>query len=181
MVASAATAATGLSVFVVSGAWLDEAYRVSTLGLGLIAAAFGAIELVSSSTVALAGDRIGSRRSVVMGLLLVAVGLATILLADTSRTLAVVGLLIFLAGFEFALVSSLTLVTEAAPDARGRAIGVSNAVSTIARAGSVFVSGQLFESFGMTGPVALAFGTGTVALASTVTAMRSAKRDRVTA
>jgi predicted MFS family arabinose efflux permease len=49
MLGSAAIAATGMSVFIVSGAWLDDAHGVSTGGLGLVAAGFGALELMSSS------------------------------------------------------------------------------------------------------------------------------------
>jgi hypothetical protein len=41
MIGSAATAAAGLGVFVVSGSWLDDAHGVSTGGLGVIAAGFG--------------------------------------------------------------------------------------------------------------------------------------------
>ena len=155
MVGSALTAAAGIGTFVVSGAWLDDGYGLSTGGLGLVAAAFGLVELVSSTTVATHGDRIGARRSVIAGLLVVAVGATTMLSAGDSRTLAIAGLLVFLTGFEFGFVSSLTLVSEAAPEARGRAIGLSNAMGTVARASAVFVGGQLYEAYGMTGTLGM--------------------------
>ena len=164
MVASAATAATGLSVFIVSGVWLDDAHSVSTAGLGLVAAGFGAVELISSGGVAVFADRFGARRSVFAGLLLVACGLLTMAVSGSSRPLAIAGLAIFLTGFEYGFVSSLTLVTEAAPQARGRSIGISNMIGTLARSGAVVVSGQLYEAFGMTGPLWLAAATGCVAL-----------------
>ena len=151
MVSSAATAAAGLGLLVVSGAWLDERHGVSTGGLGAIAALSGGIELVSSSGVALVADRIGARRSVFAGLGVVAVGIAVMATSGDSRTAAVVGLLVFLFGFEYGFVSSLTVVTEAAPGARGRAIGLSNAISTVARAASVVMSGRLFDAFGLGG------------------------------
>jgi MFS transporter, DHA1 family, inner membrane transport protein len=138
---------------------------VSTAGLGLIAAGFGAVELASSSAVALIADRHGARRSVIAGLLLVGAGVAGMAFSGQSRTVAVIGLLVFLAGFEYAFVASLTLVTEAAPEARGRAIGISNSFGTIARAGAVVASGQLYEAFGMTGSLVLAIVTATIALA----------------
>lgn len=167
MLASAATAAAGLGTFVVSGAWLDDAYGVSTGGLGFVAAGFGAIELVSSSSVAAIGDRVGSRRSVLIGLVGLLAGLGVMLLAGDVRAVAILGLLVFLAGFEYAFVSSLTLVTEAAPMARGRAIGISNACGTVARAGAVVASGQLYEAFGMTGSITLAVAAASVALVLT--------------
>lgn len=163
MLASAATAAAGLGTFVISGAWLDDAYGISTGGLGVVAATFGIVELGSSTAVATIGDRIGSRRSVLIGLVGLLAGLSVMLLAD-SRSVAISGLLIFLAGFEYAFVSSLTLVTEAAPKARGRAIGVSNACGTVARGAAVIASGQLYESFGISGSIALAATAAVIAL-----------------
>jgi DHA1 family inner membrane transport protein len=164
MLASAATAAAGLGTFVVSGAWLDERYGLSTGGLGLVAAAFGAVELASSGSVAAFGDRVGARRSVIIGLVVLGTGLATMFLAGSSRAVAICSLLIFLTGFEYAFVSSLTLVTEAAPAARGRAIGISNSLGTVARASAVVVSGQLYEAFGIGGSVVFAAAAAACAL-----------------
>lgn len=168
MLASASTAAAGLGTFVVSGAWLDDDYGVSTGGLGLIAAGLGAIELVASGSVAAIGDRIGSRRSVLIGLGGLLAGLGVMATAADSRPIAIVGLVVFLAGFEFAFVSSLTLVTEAAPLARGRAIGISNACGTVARASAVVASGQLYEAFGISGSITLAVVATSAAVALTL-------------
>lgn len=167
MIASAATAAAGLGIFVVSGAWLDDDHGLSTGGLGIVAAAFGLVELGSSGTVAAFGDRIGARRSVLIGLVVLGAGVATMWVSGDSRPMAIGGVLVFLTGFELAFVSSLTLVTEAAPEARGRAIGLSNAMGTIARAGAVVASGQLYEAFGMSGSLVLAGSAGCAALVAT--------------
>jgi len=166
MIGSALTAAAGIGTFVVSGAWLDDAYGLSTGGLGIVAAAFGLVELVSSSTVATSGDRIGARRSVMAGLIVLAVGASVMLSAGDSRAMAIAGLLVFLTGFEFGFVSSLTLVSEAAPEARGRAIGLSNAMGTVARASAVFIGGQLYEAYGMTGTLGMVAVCATAAFAA---------------
>ncbi len=172
MLASAFTAAAGLGVFVISGTWLDDVHGVSTGGLGVIAAGFGVVELASSTSVATIGDRIGSRRSVQIGLLVLAAGLVLMALSGDARWLAIVGLLVFLTGFEYGFVSSLTLVTEAAPLARGRAIGISNACGTVARAGAVGASGQLYEAFGIAGSITLAAVAAVTAAAFTTIAGR---------
>lgn len=164
LVASAATAAAGIGIFVVSGVWLDERYGVSTAGIGLVAAGFGVVELASSSVVATVGDRIGTLRSVGIGLVVLLAGLASMASAGPSRVVAVAGLLVFLAGFEFAFVSSITLLTEAAPEARGHAIGIGNAIGTLARSGAVAASGVLYEAFGMTGSLSLAAAAALLAL-----------------
>lgn len=173
MLASAATAAAGLGVFVISGKWLDDVHGVSTGGLGVIAAGLGAVELASSSGVATFGDRIGSRRSVQIGLVVLGAGLAIMVVSGETRWLAILGLLVFLTGFEYGFVSSLTLVTEAAPLARGRAIGISNACGTVARATAVVASGQLYESFGVNGSITLGAIAAATAMALTVLSARS--------
>lgn len=172
MIASAATAMAGLGVFVVSGAWLDDEYGVSTGGLGAIAALFGAVELGSSSAVAAFADRVGARRSVIGGLVVLVAG-GVVMATAGSQTVAVIGLAIYLTGFEYGFVSSLTLVTEAAPDSRGKAIGISNAIGTVARSTGVIVSGQLYEAFGIQGSLAMAAAATTVALALIVVGARS--------
>lgn len=176
MLASACTAMAGIGTFVISGAWLDDDYGVSTGGLGLIAALFGAVELVSSLAVAGYADRIGARRSVLGGLVVLAGGLVLMGLAGTSQTLAVIGLAVFLSGFEYGFVSSLTLVTEAAPEARGKAIGVSNALGTIARSTALILSGQLYEAFGIAGSMAMAACAATAAAVFTTLGVVQARR-----
>jgi predicted MFS family arabinose efflux permease len=167
MLALASIAATGMSVFIVSGAWLDDAHGVSTGGLGLVAAGFGALELMSSSSVALFADRFGARRSVTVGLLVVGCGLATIVTSGSSAALAIAGLAVFLTGFEFGIVSCLTLVSEAAPASRGRAIGLASMLGTLARSAGVVAAGQLYDAFGISGPVAFSATTASLALVAT--------------
>jgi predicted MFS family arabinose efflux permease len=151
LTASALTAAGGLSVFVVSGVWLDDRHDVSTGGLGLVAMGFGALELAASSAAALVSDRVGKTRSVVIGLAVLVLGLAVTAMSGDSLLLAVVGLTTVLTGFEYAFVTSLSLVSEAAPTARGRAIATGNALGTLARAGAVSLSGLLYEAVGIGG------------------------------
>jgi MFS transporter, DHA1 family, inner membrane transport protein len=165
---SAATAASGIGIFVVSGVWLDERHGVSTAGLGVIAAGFGIVELASSSSVATVGDRIGTRRSIAIGLLVLLAGLGLMVGSGASRLLAVAALMVFLSGFEFAFVSSIALVTEAAPAARGRAIGIGNAVGTLARSAAVAAGGLAYETFGIGGSVTLSAMAAVIALGLTL-------------
>ena len=169
----------GLGVFVISGSWLDDEYGVSTGGLGLIAAGFGAVELVSSVAVAAFADRLGAGRSVMGGLVLLAGGAAVMLSAGGSQAVAVGGLAIYLTGFEYGFVASLTLVTEAAPDTRGKAIGVSNALGTVARSTAVILSGRSTRRSGSVGSLTMA---GVAAAASfTLTAVTAVRLHRSTA
>lgn len=149
LAASAAIAASGLGVFVVSGAWLSDRHGISTGGLGAVVVAFGLLELAASGSSAAFADRLGKRRAVALGIAVLLAGLLLTGLSGSSTLLAVVGLTVFLTGFEFAFVTSLSLMSEAAPQARGRALGVGNALGTMCRAAAVFASGQLYERVGM--------------------------------
>ncbi|MEL6891186.1 MAG: MFS transporter [Actinomycetota bacterium] len=168
---SALTAMAGLSVFAISGAWLDDAFGVPTGGLGLVAMGFGAIELLSSISSAGFADRLGKRRTTIAALVVLALGLAIMTSADDSLAVGIVGLLAFLCGFEYAIVTSFSLVSEAMPTARGVTISYSNAIGTLARSVGVITSGVLYEAHGIGGTVALS-AVATVGAIALLTAGR---------
>ena len=172
MIGSATTAMAGLSVFVVSGSWLDDAFGVSTGGIGVIAVAFGSVELVASLTSAGLADTVGKFRSTIAGLVLLLAGLGVMMLADGRLSVGLGGLLLFLLGFEFAFVTSLSLVSEAMPDARGTTLAVSNAVATVTRAGGAMLSGWLYATHGIAGTATLSALSAAVAGLSLVVSRR---------
>jgi predicted MFS family arabinose efflux permease len=155
IVGSALLAMSGLSVFAVSGSWLDDDFGVSTGGLGAVAMGFGAMELIASTGSAGVADRMGKLRSTLFGIVLVFVGQATMAAADDQLWIGVVGLLIFLFGFEFAFVTSLSLVTEAMPGARGTTIALANGVGTLTRGSGTVASGWLFGAYGIEGTLTM--------------------------
>lgn len=172
MLGSATTAMAGLSVFVISGSWLDDEFGVSTGGIGAVAVAFGATELVASVSVATFTDRFGKLRSTVAGQALLVVGLVLMLAAD-ELWLGLVGIIVFLLGFEFGFVSSLSLVSEAMPSARGSTIAISNGVGTIARAVAAIGSGWLYSRHGIAGTAGLSATAACVAAVCLVVSRRA--------
>ena len=171
LIASAAVAGAGMSIFVVMGAWLSDDYGLSVAGLGAIATGIGAAELASSSAVAVVADRIGIRRSVGIGGFLLGLGLVVIALSSDSVIIALIGLIVLVIGFEYGFVSSLSLMSEAAPQARGTAIAVGNAIATITRASLIVISGQCYERFGI-------LGSATVSAAALCAAAAALIADR---
>lgn len=171
LIASAAVAGAGMSIFVVMGAWLSDDYGLSVAGLGAIATGIGAAELASSSAVAVVADRIGIKRSVGIGGLLLGLGLVVIALSNDSVIIALIGLIVLVIGFEYGFVSSLSLMSEAAPQARGTAIAVGNAIATITRASLIVISGQCYERFGI-------LGSATVSAAALCAAAAALIADR---
>lgn len=155
LLASGLCGASGLAVFVVSGAWLGERHGVTTAGLGLVAMGFGGLELLASGSSAAWADRIGKRNAVAIGIFVQVVGVAVTATSGDSLLVAVAGLTMFLCGFEFAFVTALSLVSEANPLARGDTLGIGHGLATLMRAAAVLVSGQLYESVGLGGTLAL--------------------------
>ncbi len=107
MIGSATTAMAGLSVFVISGSWLNDAFGVSTGGIGAVAMLFGATELVASLGSAAFADRLGKLRTTLGGLAALLVGLAVMVSADDQLWMGVGGLVVFLLGFELAFEAEL--------------------------------------------------------------------------
>ena len=175
MIGSAATAMAGLSVFVISGSWLNDEFGVSTGGIGAVAMAFGATELVSSLGSAGFADRVGKLRSTLAGLLVLLVGLGVMVLAGERLGIGIVGILVFLLGFEFAFVTSLSLVSEAMPDSRGTTLAVSNAVGTVARAGGAILTGWLYAAHGIAGTASLSAAAASTAVIALLVSRRSVR------
>ena len=172
--ASSSVGLAGLTTIVVAGTWLDEVLGVSTGGVGLVAMAFGVAELFASSSSSAFADRLGKRRTMQFSATLLLLGLGVILGAGTSLLLGVLGLFTFFVGFEYSIVTSFSLVSEAMPAARGQAIGVGNAASTLARGIGIASAGVLYDRFGVEGPVVFSAIGASVSLALlTVVALRN--------
>lgn len=163
IVGSALLALSGLSVFAISGKWLDTAFGVSTGGLGLVAMGFGAFELLASTGSAGFVDRIGKLRATLLGIALLLGGQVVMAAADDSLWVGVVGILAFLCGFEFAFVTSLSLVTEAMPESRGTTIALASGVATVARGSGTIASGFLFTRWGIEGTLSMSAVAAAVA------------------
>jgi predicted MFS family arabinose efflux permease len=172
MTGSASIAMAGLAVFVISGSWLDDAFGVSTGGIGAVAMLFGATELAASLGSAAYADRIGKMRTTLAGITSLVVGLVLMVSADDRLAVGVLGLVVFLLGFEIAFVVSLSLVSESMPDARGNTLAVSNAVGTLARAFGVVASGWLYGAHGIAGTATLSAAAACGAVGSLVLSRR---------
>jgi predicted MFS family arabinose efflux permease len=173
--ASGAIAVMGLTTIAVVGTWLNDRLGVATGGVGLVAMAFGAAELAASGSSAALADRLGPNRATRGAVVLAAVGLAVMVQAGSSLPIGALGLALFFLGFEFSIVTSFTIVSEAVPTARGRALAANTAVGTTLRGIGVALSGTLYETFGISGPVAIS-AAGAVGASLLLTVVH--RRDR---
>jgi MFS transporter, DHA1 family, inner membrane transport protein len=111
-------AAANDNLFVVFGAWLEHAFGLSIVGIGMGASLIGAAELIGEALTASYADRLGLRRSVLFGLVLSAFCYTLLPLIARSLLPALAGLFALFLIFEFTVVSSLSLSTELLPGSR---------------------------------------------------------------
>jgi predicted MFS family arabinose efflux permease len=105
-------------VGIVYGVWLEDAFNLKVTALGASAIVIGLAELAGEGGVAGIADRIGKRRAVALGIGGNALASLLLPLLGFSAEGALVGLFFIFITFEFALVSSLPLMTELVPSAR---------------------------------------------------------------
>jgi len=106
------------NLFVVYGAWLEESFSLSIVVLGVGTSIIGAAELLGESLTASFGDRLGLKRSIIIGIILSM--MCYVILPFSSQTLprAFSSLFVLFLIFEFTIVSSLSLSTELLPASR---------------------------------------------------------------
>jgi predicted MFS family arabinose efflux permease len=125
-------------VIVVFGAWFEDAFGFSVTAVGLATIVVGSSELLGSGATVMLTDRWGKRRSILVGLAVMAPAAALLGTVGDRPVYGLLLLAVMLVGFEFAFVSSLPLVAELDTGARGSSLGKAAAVATVARAlGSV--------------------------------------------
>jgi len=132
--------------FIVYGAWIETTFGLSLTTLGLASTVVGLADAVAELGVVTITDRLGKRRSVLVGLLsLTASLLALPHLAKLGLMMALIGVAFMLLTFEFGLVSLLALATELAPDARASLMSLNVAVFSLGRIVAALVGGWLWR------------------------------------
>jgi len=143
--------------FIVYGAWLEASFGLSLTAVGLASVVVGLAEAIAEFGTVAFTDRLGKKRSVLVGLL----GLATSLVAlpwlsRLGLAAALVGIVLMMLSFEFSWVSLVPLATELAPDSRATLLSLNSTSSNIARILGAFVGGWLWYG----GSIALHAGVG---------------------
>ncbi len=149
------------NLFVVFGTWLEQDFAVSLIALGFSSGVIGAAELIGESMTALLADRIGLKRSLVIGLTLTALSYAVLPLIGTCLATALTGLFFLFLSFEFTIVCSFSLSTELLPTARATMMAGILAAAGLGRMVGAMTGGPLWLLTGLWG-VALASVTATL-------------------
>lgn len=138
-------------LFISYGAWLGGEYDLSPSELGRVALVLGIADLCGSGLVSLISDRIGKRRSVLIGAFFSTAGYLCLPLFNVSITLALIGLLWVRFSFEFSLVSNLTLISEQAPAQRGKILTLGAAAALLGSTAAGFTGPPAYVHFGVWG------------------------------
>ena len=138
------------SLFITFGPWLEDQFDVDTIGLVGVTFGIGALELTASTTSAARTDHWGKERSAILAAsIMVPAGLAlSVLQSWLVPGLALLG--IFIAAFEFGIVSSIPIGPTLIPGAPGRGLGTMIACGTLGRGLTSIVATRLFEAHGLT-------------------------------
>jgi DHA1 family inner membrane transport protein len=138
------------NLFVVYGVWMEEAFGLSIVALGTTSLVIGAGELLGEGLTASIADRLGLKRAVVAGSVLLALSYAWLPWVGRSLSWALVGLFIIFLSFEFTAVTAMSLVTEILPGARATMMSGFSAANGLGRVIGAAVGGWVWLAGGLT-------------------------------
>ncbi len=138
-------------IMLIYGAWLNEQYHLDAAQLGLVALVLGLFDLTASVSVSLFTDRIGKRRSVLMGNLGALVGYLLLPWLNTTIFLTVFGIALARGCFEFAIVSHFPLLSEQVPLQRGKVMTLGSAMLLLGSTLASFSGPWLYTHYGVVG------------------------------
>ncbi len=151
-------------MFVVFGAWLEDGFGLSLLALGAAGTVVAVSELAGEGATLAWTDRVGKRRSVAIGLVVSTAGYLLLVVTQGDLTAGLASVALALAGFEFTIVSTFPLASEARPLARTRFLAVLVVATGVGRAVGASVGPVLFEAAGLTANALAASAANLLAL-----------------
>jgi predicted MFS family arabinose efflux permease len=128
----------------VFGIWLENSFGLIIAALGAAAALIGLSELGGESLAAAFTDRLGKPLAIGIGLGLNCLAVLLLPILGVSTAGAFTGLFLFYLTFEFALVSSVPMMTEVMPSARATVMAFATASISLGRALGALVASPLF-------------------------------------
>ncbi len=136
------------TVAIVFGAWLEQSFGLHVIALGAVSALIGVAEFSGEGVVAGFSDRLGKRRTVVLGIAFAAIGCLTLPLISRTLPGALISLFLIYITFEIAIVSAIPMMTELVPGARATVMAGNVAALSLGRALGASLGPALF-SLGM--------------------------------
>lgn len=164
IVAGALSYFAAMQVMIAHGAWLEQQYGLGPAQLGLVAFVFGWFDLAASVSVSLFTDRIGKRRSVLLGISGSLIGYLLMPFFNVNVVAAVAAIAVARMCFEFNIVSHFPLLSEQVPAQRGKAMTLGAAFSLVGATVAGFSGPWLLVNWGVAGLTWLSAAAVTVGL-----------------
>jgi predicted MFS family arabinose efflux permease len=152
-------------IMIIHGGWLEAEYAFGPSKLGLVALLMGLFDWAGSILVSTAGDRIGKKRSVFIGITGMIACFILLPFMDTGVYPAVAGLLLPRFFFEFATVSNFPLISEQNPGQRGKILSFSVAGGLLGTTVAANTGPAAYLQFGVWGLGPVSAGAVVVSLA----------------
>ena len=143
------------AITLIYGVWMEDAFALQVIALGSTSIIIGLGELSGEGLVATFTDRLGKRRAVSIGIVLIAIACVSLPFLGRGFIGALVGLFFFFITFEFTFVSIFPIMTEIVPTARATLSASTFAAAALGRAIGALVSPTLFN-YGILANAALA-------------------------
>ena len=166
-----------VSVFSVYGSWLQDRFGLSTRVLGAFSIAIGFAELAGSAAAARFSDVWGKPTAVRRGVSVMMVGLVGIVLRPPTVVIGVAVLVVVFVGFEFGLISLLSVVSEVGGERAGAVVAIDHAFGTVSRAGAAALAATLYEAHGIVPPVVIALVGASTCAASISRSLRPLRQE----
>jgi len=143
------------------GLWFSREYGLTAAQLGGLALVLGCFDLIGCVCVSLFTDRLGKRRSVLIGSTVALIGSLAIPWLDIGIVPALVGLAITRTGFEFGVVSTLPLLSQQVSSQLGKTLSLGSSASWIGSGLASIMGPWLYVNYGVGGnSVAACVGFG---------------------
>jgi predicted MFS family arabinose efflux permease len=154
------------NLFVVYGAWLEKAFDVGIVVLGLGTSVIGVAELIGEILVATISDRFGLKRVITVGIMFCISTYGLLPYISQSFHLALAGLFVHFLIFEFTIISSVALCTELRPEMRATIIAGFFAAAGLGRIVGALSGGPVWLSGGIVATSMISAGLTVLALIS---------------
>jgi len=164
LVSGFAITAASHALIVTFGSWLEDEFGLTPAGISGVTFLLGAGELIATLSVARFTDIWGKRRSVAVGAALMVPASTGLALWNHHLALGVAFLVIGVIGFEFSVVSAISLGTGLVPGSPARGLGLLIGVDTVGRAVMSVPATRLYTDHGIGWPAAMSAVLGAVAV-----------------
>ncbi|MBA4368604.1 MAG: MFS transporter [Desulfobacterium sp.] len=139
------------TLFIVYGAWLESSFALNLVVIGIGTSVIGVAELCGEGLTAALADRIGLKRSIMLGSIMVTACYAMLPFVSRSLSFALSGLFVVFIANEFTFVSTLALCTELLPEYRATMMSTLLAAAGLGRVAGALCGGSVWSIGGIFG------------------------------